>query len=194
MRGCVQKFEHRSEERIVNRNLLYISTIILTLAGCASEDYIGDPETRIQNENGKAISLNLTAAPQTRSAKTGAEAASDLNNNFVIWGDKTMSDNSTQTVFDNYQVNYVTNSANTTTSNSAGWEYVGYTSKKNVGQTIKFWDYSAAHYDFFAYSLGRGYTTSGDNPTTSFATATTDMTSTGYTLSGTANQLKAWKR
>ena len=50
MRGCVQKFEHRSEERIVNRNLLYISTIILTLAGCASEDYIGDPETRIQNE------------------------------------------------------------------------------------------------------------------------------------------------
>lgn len=176
----------------MNRNLLYISTIILTLAGCASEDYIGDPETRIQNENGKAISLNLTAAPQTRSAKTGAEAASDLNNNFVIWGDKTItvSDNTTkQTVFDNYQVNYVTNSANTTTSNSAGWEYVGYTSKKNVGQTIKFWDYSADHYDFFAYSLGKG-DKPNDLENTSYATAT-EMNGDGYKLSGTVEELAA---
>jgi hypothetical protein len=173
----------------VNRKLLYISTIILTLAGCASEDYIGDQETRRQNENGKAISLNLTAAPQTRSAKTGAEAASDLNNNFVIWGEKTMSDNSTQTVFDNYQVNYLTNSANTTTSNSAGWEYVGYTSKKSVEQSIKFWDYSAAHYDFFTYSLGKG-DTPNDLENTTYATAS-EMTTSGYTLSGSADQLKA---
>ena len=218
MRGCVQKFEHRSEERKVIRKLLYITTIILTLAGCASEDYIGDQEIRRQNESGKPISLNLTAAPQTRSAKTGADAASDLNNNFVIWGDKTMNDNSTQTVFDNYQVNYVSGSENTTTSNSAGWEYVGYknlpygtgtrtgdtepytitlnndgvaanATATGVEQTIKFWDYSASNYNFFAYSLGKG-----DNPETPASTTyakASAMTTSGYTLSGSADQLKA---
>ena len=217
MRGCVQKFEHRSEERIVNRNLLYISTIILTLAGCASEDYIGDPETRIQNENGKAISLNLTAAPQTRSAKTGAEAAGDLNNNFVIWGDKTVG-SSTQTVFNNYQANYVTGSENTTTSNSAGWEYIGYknlpygtgtrsgdsepytitlnndgvatnATATGVEQSIKFWDYSASNYNFFAYSLGKG--DDPDHPDDTEYAKASAMTTSGYSLSGTADQLKA---
>lgn len=178
----------------MNRKLLYLTTIILTLAGCASEDYVGNEELHEANENGRPVSFDLTSAPQTRSERYGAEAASDLNKNFVVWGDKTFGEapnEVTQTVFDNYQVNYVTNSANTTTSNSAGWEYVGYTSKKNVEQSIKYWDYSAAHYDFFAYSLGKG-DKPNDLENTSYAAASilngTDYT---YTLSGSADQLKA---
>lgn len=178
----------------MNRKLLYLTTIILTLAGCASEDYVGNRELHEANENGRPVSFDLTSAPQTRSERYGAEAASDLNKNFVVWGDKTFGEapnEVTQTVFDNYQVNYVTNSANTTTSNSAGWEYVGYTSKKNVEQSIKYWDYSAAHYDFFAYSLGKG-DKPNDLENTSYAAASilngTDYT---YTLSGSADQLKA---
>ena len=176
----------------MNRKLLYLTTIILTLAGCASEDYVGNEELHEANEKGRPVSFDLTSAPQTRSERYGAEAASDLNNNFVVWGDKTMSDNSKQTVFDNYQVNYVTNSANTTTSNSAGWEYVGYTSKKNVGQTIKYWDFSADKYNFFAYSLGKGVevTPATDPKTYTYATST-NMTSTGYTLSGSVDELAA---
>ena len=178
----------------MNRKLLYLTTIILTLAGCASEDYVGDERLHEANEKGRPVSFNLTSAPQTRSERYGAEAASDLNKNFVVWGDKTFGEapnEVTQTVFDNYQVNYVTNSANTTTSNSAGWEYVGYTSKKNVEQSIKYWDYSAAHYDFFAYSLGKG-DKPNDLENTSYAAASilngTDYT---FTLSGSADQLKA---
>ena len=184
----------------MNRKFRHIAlctlTAVMTMAACTSDDFVGDERLREANENGRPMSFNLTSAPQTRAQRTGADAASDLNNNFVVWGDKTKSDN-TQIVFNNYQVNYVTNSANTTTTNSAGWEYVGYTNLPNgttttsgIGQTIKYWDYSASNYNFFAYSLGKGHTTDGASPTTTYATASA-MTSDGYTLSGTDDQLKA---
>ena len=50
----------------------------------------------------------------------------------------------TQCVFPSYVVNWTSNSAGTTTSNSNGWEYVA------PNQTIKFWDWSAKAYRFFA--------------------------------------------
>ena len=184
----------------VNRKFRHIAlwtlTAVMMMAACTSEDFVGDERLREANENGRPMSFNLTSAPQTRSQRTGADAASDLNNNFVVWGDKTKSNN-TQIVFNNYQVNYVTNSANTTTTNSAGWEYVGYTNLPNgtattsgIGQTIKYWDYGASNYNFFAYSLGKGHTTTGASPTTTYAQASA-MTSAGYTLSGTDDELKA---
>lgn len=184
----------------MNRKFRHIAlctlTAVMMMAACTSEDFVGDERLREANENGRPMSFNLTSAPQTRAQRTGADAASDLNNNFVVWGDKTKSDNR-QTVFNNYQVNYVTNSANTTTTNSAGWEYVGYTNLPNgtattsgIGQTIKYWDYSASNYNFFAYSLGKGHTTTDVSPTTTYAKASA-MTSAGYTLSGTGDQLKA---
>lgn len=187
-----------------------MTTIILTLAGCASEDFVGNKELHEANENGRPVSFDLTSAPQTRSERYGAEAASDLNNNFVVWGDKTMNDNSTQKVFDNYQVNYVTNSANTTTTNSAGWEYIGCEnvpngvtsigvtafseSESNTGvyQTIKYWDFSATQYNFYAYSLGKGVedTPATDPKTYTYATSSA-MTPDGYSLTGSVDELAA---
>ena len=189
----------------------------LAIASCSSEDFVGDEELKRQNENGKSISLNLVAAPQTRS-EGGAAAAGYLNKNFVIYGMKSYESEAPQVVFNNYQVNYVENTANTTTSNSANWEYVGYTNvpdgvtttagvvafstltgnneanKNGAEQSIKYWDYSASQYDFFAYSLGKGDTPANPN-TTQYAQASAlhkDAT-TGYTftLSGTADQLMA---
>ena len=166
------------------------------------------------------MSFGLVAAPQTR-AVYGGEAAGLLNNNFVVWGDKTVVEGlseETQTVFDNYQLNYVTNSASTTTSNSAGWEYVGYKNLPNgvsasetsqavadiqayanssansgsIDQTIKYWDYSASKYNFFAYSLGQGVEVSpATDPKTYTYAKVSAMTSSGYTVSGTGDQLKA---
>ena len=74
---------------------------------------------------------------------------------FKVWGYKNMTYNDVtgaydtdaskmQTVFPGYTVNWIDNSAATTTTNSSGWEYVG------GGQTIKFWDWSAAAYRFCA--------------------------------------------
>ncbi len=200
----------------VNRRFRHIAfwtlTAVMMMAACTSDDFVGDERLREANENGRPMSFNLTTAPQTRSQRTGSEAASDLNKNFVVWGDKTVN-STTQKVFGNYQVNFEMNSAGTTTTNSAGWEYVGYknlpygtttetggtlntngvasnATASGTGQTIKYWDYSASNYNFFAYSLGKGHTTDGASPTTTYAKASA-MTSAGYTLSGTGDQLKA---
>ena len=169
---------------------LPLATVAIMMVACANEDYVGDKELQRQNENGKPISLSLVAAPQTRSAEVGAVAAGYLNNNFVIYGRKSFTDPTTsQVVFNNYQANYVTNTAGTTTSNASGWEYVGYKNlpygtkttsagtlndegvaanalASGVDQSIKYWDYSAAKYEFMGYSLG------GTSSTTSWATST----------------------
>lgn len=64
---------------------------------------------------------------------------------FNVWGYKNMTDGKTQNVFPGYQVDWSANSAATTTTNSKGWEYVG------IGeQTIKYWDWGAAAYRYFA--------------------------------------------
>lgn len=73
---------------------------------------------------------------------------------FHVWGYKNMSYDSgtgaygsTQNVFpvQGYQVNWSANSAATTTTNSKGWEYVGISD-----QTIKYWDWGAKAYRYFA--------------------------------------------
>lgn len=105
------------------KNKLFLATAILALASCADNTYIGDQDINTQKGNGGAISFTSGTPALTRA--TGNDAAGLLNNNFVVFGYKTV--NSTPSkVFDNYQVNYVASTANTTESNSAGWEYVGY--------------------------------------------------------------------
>ena len=69
---------------------------------------------------------------------------------FHVWGYKNMSYEAgvyggRQEVFPGYQVNWSANSAATTTTNSKGWEYVGIDD-----QTIKYWDWGAAAYRYFA--------------------------------------------
>ena len=206
----------------MKRKLLYLTTIILPLAGCASEDYVGDENLHEANDLGRPVSFNLVAAPRTR-AVGGVGAANMLNRNFVVYARKWFADQSDasllvdpQLVFDNYLVQYADNSANTTTSNSAGWEYVGYYNlpsgtTDNAGipssttgrfeQSIKYWDFAANQYDFLAYSLGVG---TGSTPTYADATELyyDDKTSANeppdddyigykYTLTGTSAQLAA---
>ena len=189
------------------RNLIIaaIAGIIgILLVGCSNEEYLGEvtPTTSLGQ-----ITFNSSVPKLTR---TDAATAGKLGNNFVVWGTKTLANDEIQKVFDNYQVNYVTNTAGTTTTNSADWEYINYmnvpdgvttnagvqafsVSDNNTGgeQTIKYWDFSASQYDFFAYSLGVG----GDedsNPSTANTYATTSaMNSDGYSLTGNLEQLKA---
>lgn len=188
------------------KNKLFLATAILALASCADNTYIGDQDINTQKGNGGAISFTSGTPALTRA--TGNDAAGLLNNNFVVFGYKTV--NSTPSkVFDNYQVNYVASTANTTESNSAGWEYVGYKNlpygtgtKENevitlnnngvatnatatgIDQSIQYWDFSANSYDFFAYSLGNGDTNTG----TTWAKASA-MSNSTYTLEGTGAQL-----
>ena len=177
------------------KKYLFLATAaIAALASCTSDDFVGD-KTAVtsQNENG-AISFGTGVDATTRADKTGAEAAEELNKNFVVGGFKGAESVATTLVFDNYNVNYTENTANTTESNTSNWEYVGQDvnslatipNENSEKQTIKYWDYSQAQYDFIAYSLGTG------GATVTAITPSTATSSTGgaYTLTGTTAQLK----
>lgn len=72
---------------------------------------------------------------------------------FHVWGYKNMDYNDgtgayggTQIVFPGYQVDWHDGTAATTTTNSSGWEYI----LPATGQTIKYWDWGAKAYRYFA--------------------------------------------
>lgn len=157
------------------------------LASCTTNDFVGDENLREANEQGNgAIVFGTGVKAPTRADKTGADAAAALNNNFVVEGIKTVT-NRVVEVFDNYNVNWTENTADKTLSNTANWEYVGQsilTGKTDIKeQTIKYWDYAASQYDFWAYSLGDGSAT-----VPSLAHDATLNTS-AYTFTGSASDL-----
>lgn len=142
------------------KNFLAIATLIsLACAACTSDVYLGSPEDISQEV---AISFDGGTGKSTRAMQGGQAAATALGSNFVVYGWKTMSDDTQQTVFDHYNVNYTDGSAHSTLSNSAGWEYAGqapnvlntYLYASPEPQDIKYWDFSATQYDFVAFSAG----------------------------------------
>ncbi len=197
----------------MKKKLFFAAIAITALASCSSNDFVGDESPQVTSEIVGAISFGSSTPAITRAAKSGADAATDLNNNFVVFGYKTVSA-ATQTVFDNYQVNYVTNTANTTESNSVNWEYVSYknlpfgttttsggtlntdgvaknanASSTNIEQSIKYWDFNASQYDFFAYSLGAGEADNDDEGTDPQYAKASALSNSTYTLEGNAAQL-----
>ena len=174
---------------IMKKFYLLAAVALVALASCTSDEFVGDngsPNTGNNNGSG-AISFNSGSKAITRA--TGAEAAKLLNNNFVVEGIKTI--NSTKSeVFDNYNVNYLENTADKTASNTANWEYVAQTiltgKTAAAEQTIKYWDFAAKQYDFWAYSLGN-YTTG--SLTVSSLEPNATLGTSAYTIEGTKDDL-----
>ncbi len=154
------------------KKYLYLATALLTLAGCTSDDFVGDKNLGLANENAP-LSFGFDVPSQTRAA--GAEAAAKLNNQFIVYAEKNETSKAAPTdgnlVIKNYVVNYATNTAYSTTSNTKDWEYVGYKlddatatipttsystnvtpNSGTAEQTIKYWDYAANNYIFTAVS------------------------------------------
>lgn len=185
---------------------LIIAASALALAGCSSDDFLGDGSGNGQNSANSMITFGGETGKILRAAnddKKGAEAAGLLGNNFVVVGfkgSKTDAANNENYAFDHYNVNYVDGTANTTESNTANWEYVNQKmevrgagkslAEKAKQQTIKYWDHSCASYDFIAFSMGKGHATEG---TTTYATPTTvqkaNLATAAYTLTGDVNTL-----
>lgn len=156
------------------------------LASCTNDDITNTGNTPLE-KNGIPIEFGGLKAAVTRADVSGKSAADLLGNNFVVEGIKTRADG-TSVVFDHYNVNYLDGSANSTTSNTSGWEYVGQPQHEHssvTAQTIKYWDYSASKYDFVAYSLGTAdktkLTVSAINPNT--------LGTAAYTIKGAAADL-----
>lgn len=186
----------------MKKKLFFAAVAIIALASCADNEFVGEvsPNPNPGNGNESAIVFSSGTKTITRATKTGQEAASLLNNTFVFEGTKlgTESTPVTHLVFDQYNANWVANTANTTESNSSDWEYVGYSpastsASPTATQSIKYWDYATTQYDFVAYSLGEGG--DADNDATTAKTKATasaiDHATKSYTLTGDAEELKA---
>lgn len=156
----------------------------LTLAGCTSDEFMGDQETvQTQKDANDGIHFGSNFKGMTRADLVGADAAAKLNSKFIVGGFKGASTAATNVVFDNYAVVWEENTAGTTESNTSDWEYVGKPVPANshvASQTIKYWDYSQTLYDFVAYSLGNS------TGATASAFSTTDHS---FTLNGTEAEL-----
>ncbi len=177
-----------------------LAMAVFFFAGCSSEGYVGDQELKEANEH-VPIVFGSGVGAITRADKTGSAAASDLNNQFYVYGVKKESTDGVAAastgnlVYKNYVVKWVDNTANSTTSNTHGWEYVGYTldadEQSNVSpnsgsaaQTIKYWDYGAADYTFYAFSALPADITAGKVKVTKTESVTSPSTvyDKGYTV------------
>lgn len=207
-----------------------LATALAALVSCSENEFIGDEN--LQEANGQApISFGFDVPMPTRAS--GVDAATALGNQFIVWGEKNeinadetganvtvapgaisgSPDRSTHLVFPNYQVNWV-NNPYSTTSNSHGWEYVGYTHSSNYQshiqtcanptagtptlnalnavQTIKYWDNAASSYTFTAVSAAKHLTTDKTDIENGYVTIQKNTTGAtvydkGYKITATAN-------
>lgn len=167
------------------QNFRILSFLIsaLCLLSCSSEQ--DKPETPEPKPNvGIAFGgANGTwqDAPISRSGETGLET---LFKSFRVWGYKNYAatPNSPQVIMDGYQVNFTQSSAGTTESNTADWEYVGLTHPTlSTTQTIKYWDYSASNYRFYAYTPANAPITPASSADNSSAPSGTPTSTTSTT-------------
>ena len=174
------------------RHLFLAATALVALASCTSDTFTGTEDDARLAKGDQAITFGFDVSNATRA--DGAAAATKLNRQFIVYGEKsetadgaapvTDASSTHQLVFQNYQVNYVDGSAYTTTSNTKGWEYVGFahsndyqshiTTSTTDAQTIKYWDYSATNYVFTAFSAKQADLTSGAVSVTKVTSKTTD--------------------
>lgn len=123
------------------KKYIFLAVSALTLASCQTDDFLGDTPGNNPSYAQKAISFGGTTGKISRAELNGAAAAEKLHNSFIVYGTKTVGENSTiQTVFDQYTVSY---------DATKGWTY----ENSNLNQSTKYWDYSASKYDFYAFSL-----------------------------------------
>ena len=144
-----------------------MATAAIMMAGCASDDLVGD-ENISNGETPIAFKMQNSAATRDGDTPANAADAGKLGNMFIVWGEKNESTDGTAAsgankVFQNYIVKYTSGTANTTSSNTENWEYVGVDHSKydtnvistigsGTAQTIKYWDMKATDYTFTAVS------------------------------------------
>lgn len=121
----------------------------------------GDKEYRQED-----VPINFASVSAETEVITRANPT--LGKDFVVYGYKNVN-SAVQTVFNGYTVTYSASSAGTSESNTHNYEYV------HGNQTIKYWDYGASEYNFWAYTGSKS----------DFNTDGTTLTITGLNLSVT---------
>lgn len=154
--------------------ILIFSLLGLFLFSCSQsepdEPIVPEPDNT-QTSIAFSSSNNNWQDAKTKAAGNGLET---IFQTFRTWGYKTTTNSpnpsSPQIVMDGYKMSYNQGSAGSSTTNTADWEYAGIENPISATlQTIKYWDYSATSYRFFAYSPFnpdvKTSVSSGDNAT-----------------------------
>ena len=175
----------------IMKKYLFFAAALVALASCSNDNFVGDnsPTMGDDNPSNGAIVFGFDMQNATRAAgdKVGSDAATILQNQFIVYGTKHTSAEAADAshdaaVFTNYKVEYAENTAGTKLSNTHNWDYVGLTpyaaekvSPAANSQTIKYWDYSAENgYTFY------GIASKADIETNNKVTIT--KTTTGSTV------------
>lgn len=180
------------------KKYIFLAASALTLASCSSDDFLGEGQGNTPSAANTAISFSGSAGKITRAdnQKNGKEAATALNNKFIVFGTKTISDKA-NTVYDHYNVNWKTPTQNEGEGQTAtaSWVYAGekmnslnqqQQSHQDATQSLKYWDYAATQYDFVAFSFGEVNQGTGDNDVEATKVSNTDYS---YTLKGKTDNL-----
>ena len=132
------------------KRIIFIFFMALCLLSCSSsgqdDPFIPEPQQVGISFGGNSGSWQ-DASSRSGDGETGLEK---LFSSFKVWGYKTKNDDgstnsSIQKVMYGYLVDWNTSSND--------WEYIGkYNGSLNLYQTIKYWDYSALQYRFWAYA------------------------------------------
>ena len=136
------------------RSIWSISLMALCLLSCSSSEQDNPviPEPQYGSISFGGNSGSWQDAPISRAGETGLETIATT---FRVWGYKNTGGNKTDgfTNPQNVMNGYIVNWKQPTTGETGSWEYTGIENEElKTTQTIKFWDYSAISYRYFAFS------------------------------------------
>lgn len=139
----------------MHKHIFIISALAICLLSCSTpeQDDLLIPEPQQGSISFGGNSGSWQDAPTSRAGETGLET---IAKSFRVWGYKNTGGNKTdgftepQKVMDGYIVKWNQPAAGST----GNWEYSGIKNPNlnNATQTVKYWDYSATCYRYFAFS------------------------------------------
>lgn len=133
---------------------------LVGLAGCSQEQAVAEPDGPAPSDSVAICFSGIESETQETTGTTRAETGlEEYYKSFRVWGYKNMSLTAgsygdLQVVMPEYAVRWVENGAATTATDSHDWEYI---LSAYPRQSIKYWDFSAKAYRFFAVA-GSGIT------------------------------------
>lgn len=139
----------------MHKHIFIISALAICLLSCSSpeQDDLLIPEPQQGSISFGGNSGSWQDAPISRTGETGLET---IEKSFRVWGYKNTGGNHTDGFTDPQKVmdGYIVNWNQPAIGGTGSWEYSGIKNPNlnNATQTVKYWDYSATCYRYFAFS------------------------------------------